>query len=285
MEDMQDDKAPLLIAFCGDLFFSSRITSTGERLGYAVQTIERVEEIVPSESGAPVRQSAEILVGPGAALLEQLTLKRPSLIIFDLNNNEIPWRDWIVLIKTSPATRRIPVLCFGAHREVDVMKAARSAGADAVVARSQFVEALGGLIQKYARRVDRHALAEACQQPLSEIALRGLEEFNQRQFFEAHETLETAWNMDASPGRELYRAILQVAVAYLQIERGNYPGAMKMFLRLRQWIDPLPETCRGVDVAQLRTDAWRAREALIALGKDRIGEFDRKLFKPVIYRD
>jgi hypothetical protein len=91
--------------------------------------------------------------------------------------------------------------------------------------------------------------------------------------------------MDTSPGRELYRAILQVAVAYLQIERGNYAGAMKMFLRLRQWIDPLPETCRGVNVAQLRADAWRARETLIALGKDRIGEFDRELFKPVIYRD
>jgi predicted metal-dependent hydrolase len=282
---MQADDAPLLIAFCGDLFFTSRITSTGEGLGYIVQTIARVEEIVPDESGVPARQSAASLDGPGAALLEQLTLKRPSLIVFDLNNHEIPWRDWIVLIKTSPATRRIPILCFGAHREVEVMNNAKSAGADVVVARAQFVEALGDLIQKYARRIDHNALRQACQQPLTKIALRGLEEFNQGQFFEAHETLETAWNMDTTPGRELYRAILQVAVAYLQIERGNYPGAMKMFLRLRQWIDPLPETCRGVNVAQLRADAWQAREALIALGKDRIGEFDRKLFKPVIYHD
>jgi len=282
---MLADDAPLLVAFCGDLFFTSRITSTGEGLGYAVQTIARVEEIVPFESGMPARQSAASLEGPGAALLEHLTLKRPSLIIFDLNNHEIPWRDWIVLIKTSPATRRIPILCFGSHREVEVFKMARSAGADAVVARSQFVEGLGELIQKYARSIDRQVLRDVCQQPLSEIALRGLEEFNQGQFFEAHETLEMAWNTDTSPGKELYRAILQVAVAYLQIERGNYAGAMKIFLRLRQWIDPLPETCRGVNVAQLRTDAWQAREALIALGKDRIGEFDRKLFKPVIYRD
>ena len=282
---MRADDAPLLIAFCGDLLFTSRIASTGEGLGFAVQTIARVEEIVPLESGAPARQSSASFVGPGAMLLEELTLKRPSMIIFDLNNKEIPWRDWIVLIKTSPATRRIPVLCFGSHREVDTMKAARAAGADVVVARSAFVDGLGDLIQKYARRIDRDALKEACDQPLSEIALRGLEDFNQGQFFEAHETLETAWNMDTSPGRELYRAILQVAVVYLQIERGNYPGAMKMFLRLRQWIDPLPETCRGVNVAQLRADAWQAREALISLGEDRIREFDRKLFKPVIYRN
>lgn len=282
---MQADDAPLLIAFAGDLLFTSRIASVGEGLGFDVQIVGRLEEIVPMETGVPARQSTAKLEGSGAALLEQLTLKRPSLIIFDLNNHEIPWREWIVLIKTSPATRRIPVLCFGSHRDVNVMNVARAAGADAVVARSQFVGALGELIQKYAHRIDHQALREACHQPLSEIALRGLEEFNQGQFFEAHETLETAWNMDASPGKELYRAILQVAVAYLQIERGNYPGAMKMFLRLRQWIDPLPEVCRGVNVAQLRTDARLAREALVALGMDRIGEFDRKLFKPVIYHD
>jgi hypothetical protein len=48
---------------------------------------------------------------------------------------------------------------------------------------------------------------------------------------------------------EVYRAVLQVAVAYFQIERGNYNGAAKMFLRLRQWIDPLPDYCRGIDIA------------------------------------
>jgi len=280
---MHADEAPLIIALVSDLFFSLRIVSAGERIGFDVQTIERVGEILPVETDKPASQSGTHLEVPMVALLEQLTLTRPSLIIFDLNNNEIPWRDWIIFIKTSPATRRIPVVCFGAHRDIDSMKAARAAGADAVVARSQFVEGLGDLILKYARRIDHHALSEACQQPLSEIALRGLEEFNHGMYFEAHETLEAAWNMDEGPGRDLYRAILQVAVAYLHIERGNYPGAMKMFLRLRQWIDPLPETCRGVDVAQLRADARSAREALLLLGANRIGEFDQTLFKPVVY--
>jgi hypothetical protein len=271
------DDVPLLIAFVGDLYFTSRITSTGEQLGFDVQTIERVEDILPQALNLTDRQSA-------VTLLEHLTHKHPSLIIFDLNNHKIPWRDWIVVIKTSPATRRIPVLCFGMHKDTDSIKAARVAGAEAVVARSRFVEALADLILKYARRVDRPALIEACQQPLSEIALRGLAEFNQGQYFEAHETLEAAWNVDEGPGRDLYRAILQVAVAYLQIERGNFPGAMKMFLRLRQWIDPLPDTCRGVDVAQLRADAKDAREILLSLGEDHINEFNRTLFKPVIFK-
>ena len=72
-----------------------------------------------------------------------------------------------------------------------------------------------------------------------------------------------------------------IAVAYLQITRGNYNGAIKMFLRSRQWLDPLPGAMRGVDVAALRQDAARVRAALEALGAERIGEFDVRQLQPV----
>lgn len=131
--------------------------------------------------------------------------------------------------------------------------------------------------------IDDFALQTACQEPLSTSALEGLELFNQGKYFEAHEALENAWNEDHTSGKELYRAILQVAVAYLQVERGNYNGAMKMFLRLRKWIEPLPDICRGVNVAQLRLDARTVQGQLAALGKKRMGELDRSLLKPVLY--
>ena len=94
-------------------------------------------------------------------------------------------------------------------------------------------------------------------------------------------SLEEAWNQDSSAGRELYRAILQVAVAYLQIERKNYRGAMKMLLRVRQWIEPLPDRCRGVDVAALRADVERVHAELLKTGMQSIQDFDRRLMKPV----
>jgi predicted metal-dependent hydrolase len=127
------------------------------------------------------------------------------------------------------------------------------------------------------------ALEQTCQASLSEMALRGLRLYNQGEYFEAHEALEAAWRQDQTPGRELYQGILQVGIACLQIERGNYNGALKMFLRARQWLDPLPDRCRGVEVAQLRQDAQRAQAALKALGGERIGQFDRALFRPVIF--
>jgi len=130
---------------------------------------------------------------------------------------------------------------------------------------------------------EQTVLEQTCQAPLAEIALRGLRLYNQGEYFEAHESLEAAWRQDQTPGRELYQGVLQVGIAYLQIERGNYNGALKMFLRARQWLDPLPDQCRGVDVAQLRKDAQNAQAALKALGRERIGEFDRTLFKPVFF--
>ena len=277
------DGGPLILGFIADLYFSVRIEDAARRLSYRVKFVEAADEIAPPDPQAPERQLGEHLVGRGAVLLDDLTRWKPALIIFDLNNQAVPWRDWIRLITSVPATRRIPVMCFGSHRDVDAMQAARKAGATAVLARSQFVGQLPALIEKHARLVDEAGLAKTCQQPLSQMALRGLEEFNRGQYFEAHEYLENAWNEDESAGRDLYRAILQVAVAYYHILRGNYKGAAKVFLRVRQWIDPLPDICRGVEVGKLRAEARRAYEELKTLGPERIGEFDRNLLRPVQY--
>ncbi len=277
---------PLIIGFVADLIFAVKIEAAARHLNYDIVWIERIEQVMLPESHAsvPARQPAEHLEGADDALLDKLTRLHPALVIVDLGNAQIPWRRWIPLIKSVPATRRIPLIAYGSHVDAETMRAAQSAGADAVLARSRFVQDLPALIQKYARIPDYDALAQACQQALSPLAVRGLELFNQGEYFESHELLEEAWNEDMSAGREVYRAILQVAVAYLQIERHNYNGAMKMFLRLRQWIDPLPDVCRGVDIAGLRADAETVHTYLRELGRERMAEFDRRLLRPVRYR-
>jgi hypothetical protein len=161
------------------------------------------------------------------------------------------------------------------------MTEAKKLGADVVLARSRFTADMPALLQKYANIPDQALLLETCQEPLSAKALKGLELFNEGHYFECHEELEDAWNEDSGPGRDLYRGILQVGVAYLQIERGNYRGAIKMLLRLRQWLDPLPDICRGINIAQLRTDAQTVHDTLLELGPERLGEFDLSSFNKV----
>lgn len=277
--------APLILTLISDLFFSVQVENAVRALGYDLRRIERAEDIEPAE--AIEREDAraylgEPLTGRGAGFVARLAEWQPALVIVELNSRSIPWADWIAALKSSPATRRTPVVAFGPHTDLDLRARALDAGADAVVAKSRLVTGLDELIQRYARLVDEPAQAADCAGALSALAAHGIDLFNRGDYFEAHEALEHAWQAESGPIREVYRGILQVAVAYLQITRGNYRGALKMFLRLRQWLDPLPDECLGVNVAQLRQDALAARAALEALGPDRLGEFDKGLLRPVV---
>lgn len=278
---MNEPDKPLIIGFVADLMFTVQIQNGLEKAGYTVEWIEDANRFGEVYDG-PMRPG-EQLRGRDGAFTDYLTRRQPALLLFDLHNAAIPWKLWIAMIKTSPATRRFPVLCFGSHVDMDALQTARQAGADEVVARSRFFSNMLPLVQKHIRQVDMEGIAAACQQPLTPHAIKGLELFNQGEYFEAHEELEHAWNEDTSPARDCYRAILQIAVAYLQIQRGNYNGAVKMFLRVRQWLEPLPDTCHGVDLARLRADAQAVEETLLSLGRERISEFDLTRFQPVQY--
>lgn len=275
---------PMIIGFAKDLFFTTKIENVARHLNFQMMWVESAGQFGVDDPQAPANQAAEPVYGRTARLIDQLTEWQPALLIFDLGNEDIPWRQWIAVIKSSPATRRLPILCYGSHVDVATMNAARAAGANEVVARSRFTSAMPELITKLARVPDHEAQAITCQEPLSELAVQGIEAFNHGDYYEAHERLEDAWNEDKGIGRDLYRAILQVAVAYLQIERGNYAGAIKMFLRARQWFEPLPAVCRGVDLGQLQSQAHIVHEALLAAGPDGLAAFDHSLFQPVHYR-
>ena len=277
----EEGRTRLLVGFVADLMFHVRITKAAEQLGFEARWIEHAGDLGPDESNGPPPRPGELLHGQGGALFEKLAGWQPDLLIFDLGNDNVPWREWIAAIKSSPATRRIPVLCYGPHVDVETMEAARDLGADAVVARSRFTSALPELIQKHAVTRDDDALAAACAEPLAELARQGIEEFNAGHFYDAHDYLEEAWVEDQGAGRDLYRGILQVGIAYYQIERGNYRGAVKMLLRVRQWLHPLPAVCRGVDVARLRQDVESVHSALVALGPEKMENVDRNLFRPV----
>ncbi len=274
---------PLILGLVSDLFFNVPIENTVKALGYRVQWIERGEDVEPGLADTPgAARLGEPLTGRGAEFIARLVEWQPALVIVELSSTAIPWPEWIAALKSSAATRRLPVIAFGPHTDLDLRARAIDVGCDAVIAKSRLVSALPELIQKYARLADTTALEAGCEGELSALALKGIALFNQHEFFEAHEELEHAWNEEPGPARELYRGILQVAVAYLQITRQNYNGTLKMFLRMRQWLDPLPDQCRGVDVARLRADALAARAELEQLGPERIGEFDRRLFKPLL---
>jgi predicted metal-dependent hydrolase len=279
-----DQNQPIIVGFVADLMFTTRIENVARRLGFQMKWIESAATLAAvSDQPASVRPG-ESLVGPSGELFRRLSDWQPALLLFDLGNEAIPWQKWLPRLKSSPATRRIPILCYGSHVDVETMTEAKRLGADAVLARSRFTSDMPNLLQKYVRTSDQDAIAAACQEPLPDLARRGLALFNQGEYYKCHDDLEEAWRQDEGDGRILYQGILQTGIALYQIERGNYRGAVKMLLRLRQWLDPLPDTCRGVDVAGVRKMVTAVHEAVQSLGPEQIDQFDWSLVQPIQYR-
>ena len=121
-----------------------------------------------------------------------------------------------------------------------------------------------------------------CEGPLHPRAMTGVLLVNKGKYFDAHEELEAAWKEERSKVRELYQGILEAAVTYLHITWGNYPGAVKVHARSMRWLNEWPETCRGVDVGQLRRDLDAAITEVKRLGSGRLSEFDQTMFKPIL---
>lgn len=125
-------------------------------------------------------------------------------------------------------------------------------------------------------------MKQDCDGVLHPKAIEGIHYFNAVKFFEAHEELELAWREEPGPIRDLYRGILQIAVTYLHITRGNYEGAVKVYGRSLKWMRGWEDVCRGIHIGKLREDAGRAMEEVERLGKSRLGEFDPAYFKSIV---
>ena len=203
----------------------------------------------------------------------------PSLIVAELGTAD----GWLSPVRSDPATRRYPMIGIGTGEQAARRAAAVHIPFYEVATFAQDAPRIVALHQRTAGSGSE--LADPCAAPPPPLVRRGLHEFNAAEYYECHETLETAWMAEPGPVRNLYRVILQISVAYYQITRGNYHGARKMFLRANQWFDGLPDRCQGIDIAQLRADAAAVRAHLESLGPDRIGAFDRSLLKPIRFED
>ena len=107
---------PEVVVLCSDLFFSSSIEGTAS------------QQAVPCRVVASVDQLSELLATG--------TVRR---VIIDL---EFPNLDPASIVNQLPETSRPETIGFGPHVKVDQLKAARNAGIDHVMPRSQFSEQL-----------------------------------------------------------------------------------------------------------------------------------------------
>lgn len=123
--------------------------------------------------------------------------------------------------------------------------------------------------------------AARCGDAPPEGLLVGVAQFNQRDYFECHETLEAVWNAEPGPIRVLYKGILQVGVGCYHLLRGNYRGAVIKLQSGADYLEPYAPRCMGVEVGRLIADTRRLRGEVVARGPDHLADVDRALL-PII---
>jgi len=78
--------------------------------------------------------------------------------------------------------------------------------------------------------------------------LKGIDEFNQRLFFECHETLEEIWLEEHGEERRFYQGIIQIAAGYFKLEQGVPAGAIKLWHTGLEKLEPYAPVYLGIDV-------------------------------------
>lgn len=191
--------------------------------------------------------------------------------------------DWAAAIqrcKLRPHTRAVPIYAFGSHVDTATLQAARRAGVDHAWARSKFMAELPDIVVRCVH--PPVVYPDGWDTPLGELARQGIAAFNHGEYFEQHEFLEAAWLAEGRPVREMYQGILQVGVAFLQIERNNWPGALKLLRRGLPRLRTLPPVCQGIDIAAFRAAAAAIHAEVTALGPERLGAFDQTHFPKIM---
>jgi CheY-like chemotaxis protein len=111
-----------VVAVVADLMFGSRIRGAAQHAGATVEFARSAAALQEQASGA-------------------------DLVLLDLETRWLEVGAIIRQLKGSPATADVPLVAFVSHVNAEAIDAARSAGADRVMARSAFVRELPTLLK------------------------------------------------------------------------------------------------------------------------------------------
>ena len=79
----------------------------------------------------------------------------------------------------------------------------------------------------------------------------GVAQFNDRRFFESHETWEALWLPAAYPVRLFYLALIKLAAGFTHAQRANTKGARRLLGDGLRFLEPFQPRFMGVDTRRL----------------------------------
>src|SRR6266481_3662948 len=125
---MREDATSRIFGFFDDLFFQAKIEETARKLNVKVEFVKTEQDLTDK--------------------MEQNGEEKPSLIIFDLNNNSVKPLTLIPKLK-SKLKKGTSIIGFLSHVQGDLKQKAHEVGCDMVLPRSAFSQNLPQLLRRH----------------------------------------------------------------------------------------------------------------------------------------
>lgn len=97
------------------------------------------------------------------------------------------------------------------------------------------------------------------------LYLRGIEYFNECDFFEAHEAWEDLWSECRDDSRKFYQGLIQAAVALHHFGNGNVRGAKKLYHSSSRYLEPYCPVHIGLDLEKFLAEFHACFADLLAI--------------------
>jgi hypothetical protein len=106
---------------------------------------------------------------------------------------------------------------------------------------------------------------------------QGIEQFNQEEFYDCHDTLEAIWMDAPTTEKNFYQGILQIAVACYHLENYNWRGAVTLLGEGVRRLSNFQPSHSEIDVSGLVRESYELLQQLQQVDPDRVQFFVENL--------
>ena len=103
---------------------------------------------------------------------------------------------------------------------------------------------------------------------------RGIDLFNRRRFFEAHEAWEDGWLLETGEPRRFLHGLIQVAAALVKLSRGEPRGTVTLLDKGLPKLRGIPGKRYGLDLEALLGEAESWRTKALRMSESGATEYD-----------
>ena len=112
-----------------------------------------------------------------------------------------------------------------------------------------------------------------------ELFNKGLEAYNERKFYDAHEYWEDLWSDYILPDSKFIQALIQLSVGYFHITNSNRNGAKGLLKKCVPKFEMYLPGKRGINIDEILTQVSASLENLRLI--DNISDFNWDLVKKI----